>query len=78
MSTDVNLAQCLPNLITLAGIYVFNQQSIERDQKRDSENDARGLTTSVRPTEFKTLILFFVDKTASKFITFSIIVIIYY
>jgi len=54
MSTDVNLAQCLPNLITLAGIYVFNQQSIERDQKRDSENDARGLTTSV--TEFKTLI----------------------
>jgi len=29
ISTDVNLAQCLPNLITLADIYVFNPQSIE-------------------------------------------------
>jgi len=33
ISTDVNLAQCLPNLITLADIYVFNPKSIETSKR---------------------------------------------
>jgi len=33
MSIDVDVAQCLPNLITLADIYVFNPQSIETSKR---------------------------------------------
>jgi len=40
MSIDVDLAQCLPNLIKLADIYVFNPQSIETS-KRFWERRAR-------------------------------------